>query len=50
MCMAVCVTKITVSSSDDWIYWHFGYNLYLNYIEYSAIADLHTFLLPLHTH
>jgi hypothetical protein len=23
----VRVTKITGSSSDDWIYWHFGYNL-----------------------
>jgi hypothetical protein len=23
----VCVTKLTGSSSDDWIYWHFGYNL-----------------------
>jgi hypothetical protein len=27
MCWMVCVTKITGSSSDDWIYWHFGYSL-----------------------
>jgi hypothetical protein len=26
-CMGVCVTKITGSSSDDWVYWHFGYSL-----------------------
>jgi hypothetical protein len=26
-----CVTKITGSISDDWIYYHFGYNLSLNY-------------------
>jgi hypothetical protein len=26
-CMGVGVTKITGSSSDDWIYWHFGYSL-----------------------
>jgi hypothetical protein len=39
----VCVTKITGSSSDDWIYWHFGYTLSLNYNYYSALTDLHTF-------
>jgi hypothetical protein len=27
--------KITGSRSDDWIYWHFGYN------QNSCIADLH---------
>jgi hypothetical protein len=44
------VTLITGSTSDDWIYWHFGYNLSLitinttrTYKPYSAIADLHTF-------
>jgi hypothetical protein len=26
-CMGVRVTKITGWRSDDWIYWHFGYNL-----------------------
>jgi hypothetical protein len=25
-CMGVPMTKITGSSSDDWIHWHFGYN------------------------
>jgi hypothetical protein len=25
-CKGVRVTKITGSRSDDWIYWHFGYN------------------------
>jgi hypothetical protein len=24
-------TKMKGSRSDDWIYWHFGYNLSLNY-------------------
>jgi hypothetical protein len=28
MCRRVRVTKLTSSSSDDWIYWHFGYNLF----------------------
>jgi hypothetical protein len=28
-CRRVRVTKITGSSSDVWIYWHFGYNLSL---------------------
>jgi hypothetical protein len=37
------VTKITSSSSDDWIYWHFGYTLSINYSSHSAIADLHNF-------
>jgi hypothetical protein len=36
----VGVTKITDPSSDDWIYWHFGY-IYFNYNQYSAISDLH---------
>jgi uncharacterized metal-binding protein len=27
VCTGVHVTKITGSRSDDWIYWHFGYNL-----------------------
>jgi hypothetical protein len=35
------VTKITGSRSDDWINWHFGYTLTLNYNYYRAIADLH---------
>jgi hypothetical protein len=35
------MTEITGSSSDDWIYWHFGYTLSLNYSSHSAIADLH---------
>jgi hypothetical protein len=26
-CRVVLVTIMTSSSSDDWIYWHFGYNL-----------------------
>jgi hypothetical protein len=26
-CMVVRSTKMTGSSSDDWIYWHLGYNL-----------------------
>jgi hypothetical protein len=26
-CRGVRVTKKTGSSSDDWIYWHFGYSL-----------------------
>jgi hypothetical protein len=26
-CGTVHVTKITGSRLDDWIYWHFGYNL-----------------------
>jgi hypothetical protein len=26
-CRVVRATKIMGSSSDDWIYWHFGYNL-----------------------
>jgi hypothetical protein len=26
-CRVIRVTKITGSSSDDWIYWHFGYTL-----------------------
>jgi hypothetical protein len=39
------VTKITSSSSDDWIYYHFGYNhsqLELIF-NYNAIAILRTF-------
>jgi hypothetical protein len=35
------VTKLTSFSSDDWIYWHFGYTFSLNYSQYRAIADLH---------
>jgi hypothetical protein len=35
------VTKITGSSSGDWIYWHFGYS-YFNYNQYNTLADLHT--------
>jgi hypothetical protein len=27
----VCVTKLTGSSSDDWIYQHFGYTISFNY-------------------
>jgi hypothetical protein len=30
-CRVVRVTKITGSSSDDWIYWHFGYSISLDY-------------------
>jgi hypothetical protein len=30
-CRVVRVTKMTGSTSDDWIYEHFGYNLSLNY-------------------
>jgi hypothetical protein len=30
-CTVVRVTKITGSSSDVWIYWHFGYTLSLNH-------------------
>jgi hypothetical protein len=30
-CRGVRVTKITGSRLDDWIYWHFGYTLTLNY-------------------
>jgi hypothetical protein len=30
-CVGVCMTKITGSRSDDWIYWQFGYNLSFNY-------------------
>jgi hypothetical protein len=26
-CRRVRMTKMMGSSSDDWIYWHFGYNL-----------------------
>jgi hypothetical protein len=26
-CRVVCVTKMTGSSLDDWIYQHFGYSL-----------------------
>jgi deoxyribodipyrimidine photolyase len=39
--MGVRVTKITGSSSDDWIYYT-SVTVYLNYNQYSAIADLHT--------
>jgi hypothetical protein len=35
------------SSSDDCIYYHFGYThsllITLKYMQYSAIADVHTF-------
>jgi hypothetical protein len=27
----VHVTQLMISSSDDWIYWHFGYTLSLNH-------------------
>jgi hypothetical protein len=40
------VTKMSGSSSDDWIHLHLGYTLSLIHIQYrqcSAIADLHTF-------
>jgi hypothetical protein len=33
------VTKITGSTSNDCIYWQFGYNL--SYNQYGAIADIH---------
>jgi hypothetical protein len=42
MCRRVHIIKIMGSSSDDWIYQHFSY-IFLNYNQYSAIADLHTF-------
>jgi hypothetical protein len=45
----VRVTKITGSRSDDWIYWHVGYNLLIT-LNYNSIAILHTFSLPLYTH
>jgi hypothetical protein len=28
MCRVVRVTKLTGSSLDDWIYWHFGCNIF----------------------
>jgi hypothetical protein len=45
----VRVTIMTGSSWDDWIYWHFVYNLLIT-LSYNAIAILHTFSSPLHTH
>jgi hypothetical protein len=36
---------ITGSRSDDWIYWYF-FTITLNYNQYSVIADLHAFQLP----
>jgi hypothetical protein len=39
--MGLRVTKITGSRADDWIYWHIGYFLSLNYNQNSVIADLH---------
>jgi hypothetical protein len=41
-CRAVRVRRITGSSSDDWIYWHFGYNL--------SLSHLNTVLLLICTH
>jgi hypothetical protein len=38
----VRMTNVTGSSSDDWIYWHLV-TIFLNYKQYSAITDLHTF-------
>jgi hypothetical protein len=42
-CKRVRVTKLTGSTSDDWIYEHCGYVFSPNHTYYSAIADLHTF-------
>jgi hypothetical protein len=42
---AVRATKMTGSSSDDCIYWHFRLQpllITIKYRQYSAIADLHT--------
>jgi hypothetical protein len=36
--MGVRVTKITGSSSDDWIYQHIGYTRSINYNQYSVIV------------
>jgi hypothetical protein len=41
MCRGVRVTN-NGSRSDDWIYWCF-FTITLNYNQYSAIANLHTF-------
>jgi hypothetical protein len=46
MCRSVRLTKIAGSSSDDWIYWHFGYNLSLITIN-TALSLIYT---PLHKH
>jgi hypothetical protein len=39
MCRVVHMTRLRGFSSDDWIYYHLGYNLTF---KYSAVADLHT--------
>jgi hypothetical protein len=48
-CIGVRVMKITVSRSDDWIYWHFGYKL-LN-TDNTALSLIYAiYSSPLHTH
>jgi hypothetical protein len=37
----VHATKMTGSSSGDWVYWHFRLQSPLITIKYSGIADLH---------
>jgi hypothetical protein len=56
-CRRVLVTVITRSSSDDWIYWHFGYNLsqiqliQLVLTSHTALSLIYTLSSsPLHTH
>jgi hypothetical protein len=43
------MTIITGSSSDDWIYWHFGYSLSI--AINTALSMIYTiYSSPLHTH
>jgi hypothetical protein len=47
------MTKMTASSSDDWIYWHHGYKRSYLHLDYRANADLHTTsstVTHIHTH
>jgi hypothetical protein len=49
-CIALRVTKITGSSSDDYIHWHFGYTLSLNY-NYTVLSLIYAiYSSRLHTH
>jgi hypothetical protein len=56
-CRRVHVAIVTGSTSDDWIYWHFGYNLsWLQLIQlvltnHTALSLIYTLSSsPLHTH
>jgi hypothetical protein len=49
-CSVLRATKMTGSSLDHWICWHFGYTLFLNYDYYGAIALSTLYNSLLHTH